>query len=66
MPDSKQYDGDPLKKTTQKVACYRCGRDGHISPKCEYTTDIHGNKLDVKSSFADKVKHETQATSHHI
>ena len=48
------------------MTCYRCGRDGHISPKCEYTTDVHGNKLDAKVTFADKVKHGAQTTSHHI
>ena len=48
------------------MTCYRCGRDGHISPKCESATDVHGNKLDAKVTFANKVKHEAQATSHHI
>ena len=48
------------------MTCYRCGRDGHISPKCEYTTGVHGNKLYANVTLVDKVKHGAQAISHHI
>ena len=29
---------------SQKIPCYRCGREGHIAPKCTYSTNINGIK----------------------
>ena len=31
------------------ITCYKCGRDGHIAPKCTHTTIIDGRPIGSKS-----------------